>query len=1050
MSDGLGLKQGRLWGGLACVGLVGGAVWAMALAWVSWRVDRWQSGDGDAVWGTIDPAWGWTAVGLMMGAGVWWLVTLTGMVRWRRIASWRAGVLAVLVAGGAMRAVMFGSLPMMEDDYHRTLWDGSVVAAGLDPYAVTPAEVRDGTAPVSYLALAQEPGAAATLERINHAEIATIYPGLTQAAAALGHWIDPWGLVGLRLIVTVSDLLVLLAVWSLVRVRDGGERGRRAAVVGGVAWWCNPLVVLMGVGAVHLDTLAIAGGMAALACAARVRRTGWRCDIAGRKSGVDGRGLGWSGAAGALLGLGIGAKLWPALWGLLVLGWVGRSGRPVWVGRVLAVALAGGLVGGGLVGPLVWHTSRGGEVSIDPAEVGDAGVTNYATRWSNNAPIYTAHAAAWREGLAWWDENWRGVTEQQPDGRRPWAWSSELVARGVTVGVIGAAVLVAFGGVILGVGGRSEEGLVGWALLVLVVAFLVGPTAFPWYFVWGLGVASVLVASSGVGWKRVGGVGWAWGLGVVVLPLYYVQVWDMATHDGLMWVQHGVLGVGVLGAGLYAVRASSASKSKPTMGLEMGDEMKRIAVVIPALNEAASIGKVVSGVRAVADGINAGVGAGASAGGWVLDRVVVVDNGSSDGTDRVAAEAGAEVVREDQRGYGRACLTGLGYLEAEGFGEEGEVAGGGGGGVVLFMDADYADRPEDLPAVVGPVVRGEADLVIGSRVLGEAEKGSLTIVQRFGNGLATRLLRWAFGVRFTDLGPFRAVSWEALKRLEMDDEDFGWTVQMQARAAARGVLCTEVPVAYRKRIGKSKISGTVRGVVLAGTKILWTIGAERVRLMTEDEYQIPKIDGPERLIGRRLILFTKYPVPGLSKTRMIPALGEAGAAALQEAMTRHLMETLGGAFPLEVRYAGGSEAGMVRMFGPGRYASQGEGDLGERLAKAVREAFEGRAGGVVVIGADCPQITPGYVEAAFSGLVNDDMVIGPARDGGYTLIGLRVAEPAVFAGIDWGTERVFEQTMVAAGEAGLGVKVLGELDDVDRPEDLGVWEAVKAGRAKGG
>ncbi|MEM6394396.1 MAG: glycosyltransferase, partial [Planctomycetota bacterium] len=684
MNDGASLKQGRAWG---WIGLIGSVGWAVALAWVSWRVDRWQSGDGDAVWGAVDPAWGWTAVGLMMGAGVWWLLTLTLTLTLAVVGrrGWRTGVIAVLLAGGVMRAAMFGSLPMMEDDYHRTVWDGAVVAAGLDPYAVTPAAVRAGEAPRAYVDLLTEPGAWETLTRVNHAEIATIYPGLTQAVAAVGHWLDPWGLNGLRVLIGLSDLLVLLAVWSLLRVRDGGERARRAAVVSGVAWWCNPLVVLMGVGAVHLDTLAIAAGMAALACAARVRRLGWRCDIAGRKSGVDSRGLGWSAAAGAMLGLGIGAKLWPALWGLLILGWVGRSGRPVRWQRVAVVVLVGGVVGGGLVAPLWWHTSRTGEVSIDPAEVGDAGVTNYATRWSNNAPIYTAHAVAWREGLAWWDEHVRGVTEAQPDGRRPWVWSSELVARGVTVGVIGGAAVLALGGVALGVGGRSEEGLVGWALFVLVVAFLLGPTAFPWYFMWGLGAVAVLVAGASPGWRRLG---WAWAFGVVVLPMYYVQVWDMATHDGLMWVQHGVLAVAVLSAGVYAVRVCSVRQSEPGAGVERGDEMNRVAVVIPALNEAASIGKVVSGVLAVADGI----GAEGGAGGWRLDRVVVVDNGSSDGTDRVAADAGAEVVREDRRGYGRACLTGLGYLQEVGFGgggppdkvrgRGGGEGGGGGGGVI--------------------------------------------------------------------------------------------------------------------------------------------------------------------------------------------------------------------------------------------------------------------------------------------------------------------------------------------------------------------------------
>ena len=217
-----------------------------------------------------------------------------------------------------------------------------------------------------------------------------------------------------------------------------------------------------------------------------------------------------------------------------------------------------------------------------------------------------------------------------------------------------------------------------------------------------------------------------------------------------------------------------------------------IGVVIPAFNEEAAIGKVLGDIPAD-----------------LVSRVVVVDNGSTDGTAALARQAGAAVVSEPRRGYGQACLTGLRALGAV--------------DIVVFLDGDYSDHPDEMPALVAPLARGEADLVIGSRTLGRAEKGALPPQARFGNLLATWLIRRLFGASYTDLGPFRAIRREALERLRMEDRDFGWTVEMQVKAARLGLRHAEVPVRYRRRIGASKISGTVRGAVSAGCKILWTI-----------------------------------------------------------------------------------------------------------------------------------------------------------------------------------------------------------------------------------
>jgi len=226
-----------------------------------------------------------------------------------------------------------------------------------------------------------------------------------------------------------------------------------------------------------------------------------------------------------------------------------------------------------------------------------------------------------------------------------------------------------------------------------------------------------------------------------------------------------------------------------------------VDALIPALNEEENIGMVLMGLPC--DG---------------LRRIVVADNGSTDATALVARLNGAEVVQEPQRGYGAACLKGLEYLAAD------------PPDVVVFLDGDGADDPGDLAALLRPILEEGADLVIGSRASGRAEPGALTFVQRFGNALSCRLIRAFFGVHFTDLGPFRAVRWDALRRLEMNDRNYGWTVEMQAKAAKRGLVCAEVPVRYRCRhAGQSKVSGTIRGSVRAGVKILLTIGKEASR-----------------------------------------------------------------------------------------------------------------------------------------------------------------------------------------------------------------------------
>jgi glycosyltransferase involved in cell wall biosynthesis len=226
----------------------------------------------------------------------------------------------------------------------------------------------------------------------------------------------------------------------------------------------------------------------------------------------------------------------------------------------------------------------------------------------------------------------------------------------------------------------------------------------------------------------------------------------------------------------------------------MSTPAPNITLIIPALNEAESIGLQLAALPR-----------------HLFAQILVVDNGSTDATAEAARAAGAEVTIEPRRGYGRACQAGLAALRPE-------------TSAVAFMDADLSDDPADLDSLVKIFLPGGWDLVVGSRVLGRAEPGSLTPVQRFGNWLTTRLLRWLWSARFTDLGPMRIVSRAALARLDLRDPDFGWNVEMQAKAARLGLAVTEIPVNYRRRrFGRSKISGTVLGSARAGLKILWTI-----------------------------------------------------------------------------------------------------------------------------------------------------------------------------------------------------------------------------------
>lgn len=331
----------------------------------------------------------------------------------------------------------------------------------------------------------------------------------------------------------------------------------------------------------------------------------------------------------------------------------------------------------------------------------------------------------------------------------------------------------------------SARGYLLRALLVTAALFILSPAQFPWYASWFLPFAALLRS-------------WPLLAVSVTVPLYFFAFPFYARNAGSVHefaIAPFITGPALLWLAVTNLRRRLRPIVRPVHDVPPPPDL-RVGVVIPARDEAAALPRVLAAIPP-----------------WVA-HVVVADNGSRDATAQVAAAAGAIVVHEPIAGYGRACQAGLAALPPV--------------DVVVFIDGDASDRPEEMGRLVWPIAHAGADLVIGSRVLGAREPGALTPQQRVGNWIACRLIGLVWGVSFSDLGPFRAIRAPALARLRMSDRSYGWTVEMQARAAALGLVCAEVPVSYRRRIGRSKISGTLRGVVMAGVVILRTLARETV------------------------------------------------------------------------------------------------------------------------------------------------------------------------------------------------------------------------------
>jgi rSAM/selenodomain-associated transferase 1 len=429
---------------------------------------------------------------------------------------------------------------------------------------------------------------------------------------------------------------------------------------------------------------------------------------------------------------------------------------------------------------------------------------------------------------------------------------------------------------------------------------------------------------------------------------------------------------------------------------------QRVGLIIPALNEAETIASVIAEVDRE-----------------IVDHIVVADNGSSDETTARAAAAGALVVHEPRRGYGSACLKAI---------REGPAAD-----ILVFMDGDGSDDATEIESLLAALVQRGADLAIGSRVLGQAEAGTLTAVQVFGNALTCKLVRLFWKVHYTDLGPFRAIRRRSLEKLAMADPDFGWTIEMQVKAAQRRLRVVEIPVRCRPRQGgHSKVSGTFRGSVGAGQRILGYV----LRAKAKELFR------GRGTVNRRLIVFTRYPEPGRAKTRLIPVLGTSGATHLHKRLAEHAIAQARsvadqGVASVEIHFDGGEKDSMRRWLGSTHTFRRQEGpDLGTRMARAFQEAFTAGVEATVIMGTDCPDLGTGTLIRAFAELDHCDLILGPALDGGYYLIGLRRPAAELFGEIDWSTDQVLAQTLDRATKMGLQIVQLEKLQDIDRPEDL--------------
>lgn len=440
-------------------------------------------------------------------------------------------------------------------------------------------------------------------------------------------------------------------------------------------------------------------------------------------------------------------------------------------------------------------------------------------------------------------------------------------------------------------------------------------------------------------------------------------------------------------------------------------ECRRVVVIMPALNEEDAVGQQVRAIRA-SPALRA----------LPLAEIIVVDNGSDDNTAETARAAGARVVREPRRGYGAACLAGA--LAAE------------DGDALLFMDADGSDDLDGAARVAWLVLDGAATLAAGSRTRGQCDRGALTIQQRAGNAMATLLLGALLRLRVTDLSPVKAIRRADLLALEMRERTYGWTTEMFVKAARAGYRVAETPVNYHRRAGGvSKVSGNLRAGVKAGWSILATI--------TRYARWRPGAAGATAASPDALVIVAKYPQPGAAKTRLGAAIGHENAANLYRSFLLDLRERFENAsrpegYTLGWSYAPGLPSLRPILGDEARLYVQRGDDFAARLYAIACDAAARGHKRLVILGSDSPQAPSDVVARAFAALDTHEVALGPAEDGGYYLIGLRLGPepPDLFTDVHMSTAMVLDETLALARQQRLSVALLETAFDVDEPADL--------------
>ena len=439
-----------------------------------------------------------------------------------------------------------------------------------------------------------------------------------------------------------------------------------------------------------------------------------------------------------------------------------------------------------------------------------------------------------------------------------------------------------------------------------------------------------------------------------------------------------------------------------------------LTVIMPALNEETVVGSQARAIRESPALCSLPL---------PLREIIVVDNGSDDHTAEVARLAGARVVYEPERGYGAACLAGaLAANDAD---------------VLLFLDADGSDDLDGVAGVARALLAGEAQLSLGSRTRGTVDRGALTPQQRMGNAVATALLRTLYRLQLSDLSPVKAIRRTDLLALDLHERGYGWTTELLVKAARANFHVVETPINYHRRAGGvSKVSGNRRAAARAGLAILATI-ARYARWRPNRQRET----SPHA--GDLLAIVAKYPQPGAVKTRLGARIGHENAARLYHSFLLDLRERFEAAaardgYTLCWAYAPGLPSLRPLVRAGSLILPQRGDNFAARLRNITLDAAARGCERIVILGSDSPQVSGDIVAQAFTALETHDLALGPADDGGYYLIALRLRpEPLdLFSGIRMSTPTVLAETLERARASGLSVALLGATFDVDTTADL--------------